>query len=198
MMMRRWMMIVFGAAGLIVAPACLSFADGGHGGMKRGQMQGQQEEQCGRYLTHLLKHAKEFGLTSEQIGKVKAVQLDCKRTEARMEAEITIAQLELQALLEEEQADLSLIRTKVDQLKKAEGELLLAAIKGKREAVALLTPEQREKDRTHREKMKSAGEGQHDGGMGGMGRSGMGGGGHGGGMGDQGGGKQGGEQQHQH
>ena len=30
----------------------------------------------------------------------------------------------------------------------------------------LLTPEQREKERAHREKMKSGGEGQHGGGMG--------------------------------
>lgn len=76
--------------------------------------------------------------------------------------------------------------------------MLLAAIKGKRDAMALLTPEQKEKDRAHREKMMSEGEGQQRGGMGGKGRGGMGGGGHGGSGGEHGSGEQGGGQQHQH
>lgn len=88
------------------------------------------------------------------------------RTQARTEAEIKIARLELHALLEEEQVELSTIHAKVDQLKKVEGTLMLAAIKGKRDAMAMLTPEQRGKDRAQREKMKSAGEGQHGSGMG--------------------------------
>jgi protein CpxP len=83
------------------------------------------------------------------------MQLDFNRTQARMEAEIKIARLELHALLEEEQVELSTIHAKVDQLKKAEGTFMLAAIKGKRDATALLTPEQREKERAHREKTKN-------------------------------------------
>jgi Spy/CpxP family protein refolding chaperone len=174
------------------------FADEGHGGKKRGQMQsgqdqGEQEEQCAHYLKHVLKHGKEIGLTSEQIGKLKTMQLDLNRTQARTEADIKIAKLELHALLEEEQADFAAIQAKVGQLKQAEGGLLLAAIKSKRDAMALLTPEQREKDRVHREQMKSGGEGQHQSGMGGKG-----GGGHGAGGGDHAGGEQGGGQQHQH
>lgn len=61
---------------------------------------------------------------------------------------------------------IKMLLREMDQLKKAEGALMLAAIKGKRDATALLTPEQREKERAHREKMKSGGEGQHGGGMG--------------------------------
>jgi len=65
------------------------------------------------------------------------------------------------------------IHAKVDQLKKFEGALLVETIKTKRNAMAMLTHEQREKDRAHREQMKS--EGQHGDGMGGMmgGMSGM-------------------------
>ena len=193
MMKRQWI-VGLGGAALIVAVTVLSgLADEGQGRMMRGQMQGghdqgEQEEQSAHYLKHLLKHAKEIGLTSGQIGKLKAMQLDFKRTQARTEADIKIARLELHALLEEEQAELSAIQAKVDQLKKAEGGLLLAAIKSKRDATAMLTPDQRGKDRAHREKMKSGGEGQHRGGMGGGGRGG----------GDHAGGEQGGEQQRQH
>jgi hypothetical protein len=88
-----------------------------------------------------------------------------------------------------------MIQAKVDQLKKAEGMLLLAAIKGKRDAMVMLTPDQRAKDRAQFEKMKSGGDGQH---RGGMGHGAMGGSGHGGqGGGDHAGGEQAGGQ-HQH
>lgn len=177
---KQWVFGFCGAACLIAAMVLTGFADEGHGEKKHGQMQsgqdqGEQEEQCAHYLKHLLKHGKEIGLTSEQISKLKAMQLDLNRTEARMEADVKIAKLELQALLEEEQAEFAAIQAKVGQLKQAEGALLPAAIKAKRDAVAMLTPDQREKDRAHREKMKSAGEGLQRGGKGGDGHGGVGG-----------------------
>jgi periplasmic protein CpxP/Spy len=171
------------------------FADEGHGKMGHGgHDQEDQHVHSGHYLKHLLKHAKEFDLTQEQIGKLKAIQLDFKRSEARLEADAKVAKLELHALLDDEQADLKAIQAKVEQLKKAEGACLFEAIKSKSMAMALLTPDQREKDRAHREHMKSKREGQHGGGMGGMGRSGMmgGQGGMGGMMGGMGGGMMGG------
>lgn len=220
MLNRPWIVGLW-TAGLIIAMTVFSsFADEGHG--KKGHGGHDQEEQddhSGHYLKHLLKHAKEIGLTAEQISKLKALQLDFKRTEARLEADTKIAKLELHALKEDEQADLNAIQAKVDQLKKAEAACLFEAIKSQRNALAMLTPDQREKDRAHREKMKSEGGGQHGGGMGGMGRGGMGGrggmmggmgggGSHGGGQagggqgghegGDHGSGGTGGGQQHQH
>ena len=167
-----------------------------HGHAHGGHDQEKQDDHSAHYLKHLLKHAKEIGLTPEQIGKLKSVQLDFKRAEAKMEGEVKIADLELEALLDDEKTTLSAIASKVDQLKKAEGALLLAGIKSQREAMALLTPEQQEKDRAHREHMQHAGQGQHGGGMGMGGMMGgmMGGTGQGGG---HGGGSSGG-QQHQH
>jgi periplasmic protein CpxP/Spy len=203
---RRWI-AGFGGAALIAALAAFPvFADEGHG--KKGHGGHDQEEQAdhgGHYLKHLLKHAQEIGLTPEQIGKLKAIQLDFKRSEARLEADAKVAKLELHALLDDEQTDLKAIQAKVEQLKKSEGACLFEAIKSKRTAMALLTPDQREKDRAHREAMKSEPEGEHSGGMGGggmggKGRGGMkGGSGHGGqGGGDHGSGGSSGGQQHQH
>ena len=211
----RWMVAVGGAgviAAMLVSP---SLADEGHGKMGHGgHDQEEQDDHSGHYLKHLLKHAKEFGLTQEQIGKLKAIQLDFKRTEARLEADTTVARLELHALLDDEQVDLKAIQAKVEQLKKAEGACLFEAIKSKRTAMTLLTPDQREKDRAHHEQMKAGG--QHGAGTGGMGhggmmggRSGMGGmmggmgsgmmgGGHGQASGNHGGGGSSGEQEHQH
>ncbi|MGE0643263.1 MAG: Spy/CpxP family protein refolding chaperone [Nitrospira sp.] len=213
--MKRWMVAVGGIgviAAMVVPP---SFADEGHG--KKGHGGHDQEEQVdhsGHYLKHLLKHAKEFELTQEQISKLKAIQLEFKRSEARLAADAKVAKLELDALLEDEQADLKAIQAKLEQLKKAEAACLFEGIKSKRTATALLTPDQREKDRAHREAMKSEHDhdGEHSGGMGGGGMmggmGGMGGGGKGGhsghggmgmkgGGGDHGGGDASGGQQHQ-
>jgi protein CpxP len=175
----RWVAGLGGAALLVALAVFPVFADEGHGKMGHGgHDQEDQEDHSGHYLKHLLKHAKEIGLTPEQVSKVKAIQLDFKRSEARLEADVKIAKLDLQALMEDEKADLNAIQAKVEQLKKAEAACQFAAIKSKRTATALLTPDQREKDRAVHEQMKSAGDGQHGGGMGGTmgGRGGMGGG----------------------
>ena len=209
MMKRQWVVVLGGVACLVAATFLSGLADEAQGRMMHDQMhgghdQGEQDEHSGDYLKHLLKHAKEIGLTPEQISKVKALQLDFKRSEARLEADAKVAKLELQALMEDEQTDLTPIQAKVDQLKKAEAACLFTAIKSKRTAMALLTPDQREKDRAVHEQMKSGA--QHGGGMGGMmgdmmggmGGGGMSDGGHGGsGGGDHAGGAQGGGQ-HQH
>ena len=198
----RWMVGAVAAACLAGAASFASWVEACqghmmmHGHAHGGHDQEKQDDHSAHYLKHLLKHAKEISLTPDQIGKLKSVQLDFKRAEAKMEGEVKIADLELEALLDDEKANLSAIASKVDQLKKAEGALLLAGIKSQREAMALLTPEQREKDRAHREHMEHDGQGQHGGGMGMGGMMGgmMGGTGQGGG---HGGGSSGG-QQHQH
>jgi periplasmic protein CpxP/Spy len=177
--------LVWGSVALLGPNIQTVRADGGHGGMMCGHMceghdQSKQDEHSGYDLKHFLKHGKEIGLTSEQISKLKTMQLDLGRAQARAEADIKVATLELHALVEDEKADSAAIQAKVDQLKKAEGGLLVMAIKSRRDAMALLTPEQREKAHAMRDNMMEmmmGGEGQHTGGMSGM--SGMQGGGHG-------------------
>ena len=139
--------------------------------MHEGHDQSKKDEHSSHDLKQLLKHGKEIGLTPEQISKLKTMQLDLGRAQARAEADIKVATLELHALVEDEQADSAAIQAKVDQLKKAEGGLLFTSIKSRRDAMATLTPEQREKDHAMRGKMMEmmmGGEGQHTGGMGGM------------------------------
>jgi periplasmic protein CpxP/Spy len=188
--------LVWGSVVLLGANVQTVRADGGHGGMMCGDMckmheshdQSKQDEHSRHDLKHFLKHEKMIGLTPEQIGKLKTMQLDLSRAQARAEADIKVATLELHALVEDEQAALTAIQAKVDQLKKAEGGLLYTTIKSRRDAMAILTPEQREKEHAMMEKMKG-GEAEHSGGMSGMsGMGGMMGGGHG----------KGGAAEHQH
>lgn len=165
--------LIWGSVVLLSANVQTVRADGDHGEMMCGNMCGghgqiDQAEHSSHDLKHLLKHGKEIGLTPEQISKLKTMQLDQSRAQARAEADIKVATLELHALIEDEQADLAAVQAKVDQLKKAEGGLLFTAIRTRRGAMAILSPEQREKDQAMRDRMMG-GEGQHSGGMRGMG-----------------------------
>ena len=141
MMKRQWIVVLAGAACLVAASFLSGLADEGHGNMMHGHMQGghdqgEQDEHGAYYLQHLLKHGKEIGLSPEQISKLKAMQLDFNRTEARTEADIKIAKLELQAILEDEKAESLDDPSEGGSAEKSRRGLLLTAIKGKRDAMA--------------------------------------------------------------
>jgi len=104
------------------------------------------------HLQHLLKHHKEIGLTEEQVKKLKAIELDFDRARIKSEAEIHIAERELLALVEDEKTDLSALEAKVKQSEMLEVGLRMLAFKARRDALAVLTPEQREKGKAAHEK----------------------------------------------
>ena len=160
-----------------------AWGDAPHGGPMRdhGHDSATHSQSTGHYLRHLLKHPKEIGLSADQVSRLKAIQLDLSRARIKTEADIQVAELELAALTEDEKADMATIEAKVKQSEMLEAGLRVAAIKAKREALALLTPEQREKEKAEHEKMMQERAGSHGGGMmGGMGCGMMGGSGHGG------------------
>lgn len=133
---------------------------GGYGGGMMHGMMGMMGKSghhgtTGHFLRHLQKHSKEIGLSEEQLNKIKTMQLDLDRTRIRMEAEIQVAERELEALIHDEKAELSAIEAKVKQSEGLEADLRMVAIKTKREAWALLTPEQRAKEKAEHEKMMS-------------------------------------------
>jgi Spy/CpxP family protein refolding chaperone len=121
---------------------------GEHGGGKKGRHGG-----AGHYLRHLLMHQKEIGLSEEQVGKIKALQLDLDKTRIRTEAEIEVAERELHEMIRDEKTDLAAIEAKLKQGADLEVGLRLASVKARRNAMALLTPEQREKEKAEHEKM---------------------------------------------
>jgi Spy/CpxP family protein refolding chaperone len=107
----------------------------------------------GEHLHHLLKHQKELGLTDEQVTKLKAIGLDTDRAWIKGRADIRIAERELLALLEDNKSDLSAIEAKVKQSEMLEVTLRMVAYKARRDALAVLTPEQREKAKASHERM---------------------------------------------
>jgi hypothetical protein len=146
------MMTGVAAMVFVLGPALHSeWADEGfdqHGAMMAGQGGGygygrDNVAAASHFLHHLLKHKQEIGLTTDQVGKLKALQLDLRRARFGGEAEIEIEELELQSLLENDTTDLGAIEDKLKLIEGLEKDLRLTAIKATREARLTLTAEQR-------------------------------------------------------
>ena len=141
---------------LILPMTELVLADGGHAATESyagGSGMGAHHQTAGHMIRHLLKHQKELGLSPDQVNKLKSLQMDLTRTRIRAEADIQIADAELSALEQDEKADLGALEAKVKQSEALRSALRLAVIKTKRDVLAILTPEQREKEKTQHEKI---------------------------------------------
>lgn len=122
----------------------------GHG---MGMGMGMMHNSTGHLIRHLLKHEKDIGLTADQVGKLKEMQLNLDKMRIKAEADIQIAERELRALVEDEKSDLGAIEAKLKQSEGLQTGLRLAAIKARRDVLGLLTPEQRAKEKAEHEKM---------------------------------------------
>ena len=128
-----------------------------------GEMMGHHAHPA-NHLRHLLQHHKEIGLTEEQVKKLKAIELDFDRARITSEAEIHVAERELLALVEDEKTNLSAIEAKVKQSEMLEVGLRMLAFQARHDALAVLTPEQREKGKAgHEKRMHEMMSGQHGG-----------------------------------
>jgi periplasmic protein CpxP/Spy len=129
---------------------------GGHGG-------GMMHNSTGHLIRHLLKHEQDIGLTAEQVTKLKDMQLNLDKVRIKTEADIQVAERELKALMEDEKLDLGAIEAKLKQSGDLQVGLRMTSIKARRDVYALLTPEQRVKEKTEHEKVmqqhKDAGKG---------------------------------------
>lgn len=115
------------------------------------EMKGHQSH-AADHLRHLLKHDKEIGLTEEQVKKLKAIELEYDRADIKAKADIHVAERELRALADDEKTELTALEAKVKQSEMLEVGLRMAAFKARRDALAVLTPEQREKAKVAHEK----------------------------------------------
>ena len=107
-------------------------------------------------LHHLLWHQKDIGLTDEQVTKLKNLALAQDRAQVRTHADIRVAERELRALAWDEKMDLSIIEAKVKEREALEVNLRFVGFKGKRDLLAVLTPEQRDKLKAIREEMRES------------------------------------------
>jgi Spy/CpxP family protein refolding chaperone len=139
----------------------------GHGGSGHSSMGGygasMMHSSTGHLIRHLLKHEQDIGLTAEQVTKLKDMQLTLDKTRIKTEADIQVAERELKSLTEEEKSDLGAVEAKLKQSADLQVGLRMVSIKARRDVYALLTPEQRAKEKSEHEKVmqqhKDAGKG---------------------------------------
>ncbi len=127
------------------------YGKGGHG-MGAAMMEMMMRGGAGHLIRHLLKHEKEIGLSADQVSKLKDMQLNLDKTRIKMEADIQVAERELKALTDNEKSDLGAIEAKLKQSAELQVALRMVSIKTRREALGVLTPEQREKEKAEHEK----------------------------------------------
>jgi len=128
------------------------YGRGGHG-MGAAMVEMMMHGATGHLIRHLLKHEKDIGLSSDQVTKLKDMQLNMDKTRIKMEADIQVAERELKALIEDDKSDLGAIEAKLKQSQDTQVGLRLASIKARREVLALLTPEQRAKQQAEHDRV---------------------------------------------
>ncbi len=137
----------------------------GHGG-GHGYGKGMVHSGTGHLIRHLLKHEKDIGLSADQVAKLKEIQLSLDKARIKAEADIQIAERELKALTDNEQSDLGAIEAKLRHSEDLQIGLRMTSIKTRREVLAVLTPEQRAKEKSEHDKVmeQHKGSGGHHGG----------------------------------
>jgi len=125
---------------------------GSPGGMMEGGMglamspgQGRHRPHEGPLITMILEHSQELGLSADQQKKLRDLRTAFAKESTRKGAEIRVAEIDLDALLEQDRWDMSKIEAQVKQIATLQGELRLARIKTIESGRGLLTPEQLEK-----------------------------------------------------
>lgn len=135
---------------------------GGHSSMG-GYGAGMKHSSTGNLIRHLLKHEQQLGLTTDQVTKLKDMQLNLDKTRIKTEADIQVAEREVRALTDEDKSDLGAVEAKLKESHGLQVGLRMVSIKAKRDVLALLTPEQRAKEKTEHDKVlqqhKDAGKG---------------------------------------
>lgn len=124
----------------------------GPGMMGQGVRPGPMPGRAGRGSSHegplitiMLESAQELGLTPDQERKLRDLRTEFEKESVRRTADIRVAEIELNSLLEQEKWDLAAIEQKVKQIAALRGDLRLARIKTLAAGRAVLTPEQVEK-----------------------------------------------------
>jgi protein CpxP len=156
-------MPVFVMGALLIGVPGLVYAEpneGMHRGYRSEHHQGTADRQ--HMVSHtfhsLLRHAKELGLSEQQVAKLKSLMTDYKKARIRDKAEVKLAEVDAQMLAHDQKAEMSAIEDAVRKAEAARTKLRLDGIRTLREALATLTPEQREKWRSGRAAMHAEGE----------------------------------------
>ena len=110
----------------------------------------------------LFRQAKELGLSDEQQTKLKSLKTDYEKAKIRGEADMKLAEVDVQTLAHDDKSDMAAIEAAVRKSEAAHANLRIEGIKAVRAAFTVLTPEQKEKMRASRAMRHEGGKGKGD------------------------------------
>lgn len=96
-------------------------------------------------ITIMLRHRDELSLSLQQVQDLESLRDRYQREVIRYEADIPIAEMDLQTLLKRDTVDLEQVKAKLQEIEHLKTEIRLARIRTIEEAKVLLSPEQYQK-----------------------------------------------------
>lgn len=99
-------------------------------------------------ITLMLRYQDELGLTSEQVRALTQLRADFERESIRKDADLRIAQRDLDALFDADRVDLPQVESKIREIERLRADLRIARIRTIEKGKAELSPEQLAKFQT--------------------------------------------------
>jgi len=94
-------------------------------------------------ISIMLQRRADLGLTPEQVTRLEGLRDGFAREAIRRDADLRIAELDLQALLDQDPLDMAKVETKVREVAQLRADLRIARLRTIEQGKALLTPEQK-------------------------------------------------------
>jgi Spy/CpxP family protein refolding chaperone len=96
-------------------------------------------------ISQLLRNREKLGLSDEQVSKLEQIRSDFEKETIRNEADIRVAEIDLNNLLHASSADMGKVEAKIREVERLRGDLRIARIRAIEKGKALLSPDQRKK-----------------------------------------------------
>ena len=96
-------------------------------------------------ISLLLRNREKLGLSDDQVKKLEQLRSDFEKETIRNEADIRVAEIDLNNLLQAQSAELAKIEAKIRDIERLRADLRIARIRTIEKGKALLTAEQRKK-----------------------------------------------------
>jgi Spy/CpxP family protein refolding chaperone len=93
----------------------------------------------------MLSHRDKLGLSADQVRQLERLRSDYEKESIRKDADLRIAEMDLQTLLDSPAVDMGKVESKVREIEKLRADLRLARIRAVEKGKEQLTSEQRQK-----------------------------------------------------
>jgi hypothetical protein len=96
-------------------------------------------------ISLMLRNREKLGLSDDQVRRMEQLRTDFEKESIRKEADLRVAEMDLEALLDAPNVEMGKAEAKVREIEKARADLRIARIRAIEKAKELLTPDQRKK-----------------------------------------------------